>query len=36
MVTDPNRPVFIHTKEVVLNARTIRAEQVNPHEFGWK
>jgi peptide/nickel transport system substrate-binding protein len=35
-VTDPNRPVFIHTKEVVLNARTIRAEQVNPHEFGWK
>jgi hypothetical protein len=35
-VTDPNRPVFVHTKEVVLNARTIRAEQVNPHEFGWK
>ncbi len=34
--TDPNRPVFVHTKEVVLNARTIRAEQVNPHEFGWK
>jgi peptide/nickel transport system substrate-binding protein len=35
-VTDPNRPVFVHTKEVVLNARSIRAEQVNPHEFGWK
>lgn len=35
-VTDPNRPVFVHTKDVMLNARSIRAEQVNPHEFGWK
>ena len=32
----PNRPVFTHTKEVRLNARDFRAEQVNPHEFGWK
>ena len=35
-VTLPNRPVFTHTKDVMLNARTLRAEQVNPHEFGWR
>jgi peptide/nickel transport system substrate-binding protein len=35
-VTGPFRPVFTHTKEVVPTGRTLRAEQVNPHEFGWK
>ena len=35
-VTVPNRPVFTHTKDVKLNAGSFRAEQVNPHEFGWK
>jgi peptide/nickel transport system substrate-binding protein len=34
--TTPNRPVFTHTKEVKLNAPGIRADQVSPHEFGWK
>jgi len=35
-VTVANRPVFTHTKDVKLNASGFRAEQVNPHEFGWK
>jgi peptide/nickel transport system substrate-binding protein len=32
----PNRPTFVHTKEVRLNASRIRAGLINPHEFGWK
>jgi len=31
-----NRVIFVHTKDVKLNASGIRAGQVNPHEFGWK
>jgi hypothetical protein len=34
--TVPIRVIFVHTKEVKLNASGIRAGQVNPHEFGWK
>jgi peptide/nickel transport system substrate-binding protein len=32
----PIRVIFVHTKDVKLNATDIRAGQVNPHEFGWK
>ena len=35
-VTGPFRPVFTHTKDVMLNVKSLRAEQVNPHEFTWK
>lgn len=32
-----NYSFFTHTKDVMLNsARAVRAENVNPHEFGWK
>ena len=32
-----NYSFFTHTKEVKLNnARAVRAENVNPHEFGWQ
>ena len=33
--TVPIRVIFVHTREVKLNASGIRAGQVNPHEFGW-
>ena len=35
-VTVPNQTVITHTKEVVFNAGSIRADSINPHEFGWK
>ena len=31
-----NYSFFTHTKEVRLNAGGLRAENINPHEFGWK
>lgn len=32
----PYHTIYTHTKEVKLNARDMRAEHVNPHEFAWE
>jgi peptide/nickel transport system substrate-binding protein len=32
----PYRTIYTHTKDVTLNARGVRADQVSPHEFSWK
>jgi hypothetical protein len=31
-----SRILLVHTKDVGLDTSTIRATQVNPHDFTWK
>ncbi|MCD6075794.1 MAG: hypothetical protein K0Q70_2677, partial [Rhodospirillales bacterium] len=31
-----SRIILVHTKEVYLDTSTIRATQINPHDFTWK